>query len=124
MASRVYRLRGSTTATASALAQIDIKRNGHIRCVTSDILQQTDVADCSACWECSFMSAAQVTANDASGIIHTHSLASLTANPASSNSHKNANIAVKVGDRIYLHVVFATGNETQTCWMDVVVEES
>jgi len=123
MASRIYRLRASRTTSGDAAAQIDIRRNGTIKSVSWSILTQTTVAACSSCWECSFNAASQVTANDATAIISNAAACNTIATPDDTNYSHMLNQVVRVADRVYLHVVFATGNETVTAWCSLVVEE-
>jgi len=87
------------------------------------LLTQTTTAASSQCWECSFNAASQITANDAAAIISHAAHCNTITTPAFTNYSHMSNQVVRVADRVYLHVVFASGNETVTCWCSLVVEE-
>lgn len=115
---RTYKFYAAVTATASAAAQIDIKRNGKILgiqwCITPNVAgAATDYIVA----ELSFYPTQQTQVNDPMGIIGMASAAATLATSGISSASVSHNMVygmeTKVGDRVYLHALEAGTNTWQ-----------
>lgn len=121
---RTYKLRASVTATGSALAQVDIRRNGRILGAQISILPTVNAAAGDYVEaELSLYPSTQITTNDAMGVIaHASGGAQFLTSgsvPATNVYKPSFGIEVRVGDRLYLHALEAG---TQTYFVNVLVD--
>jgi len=124
MAARNYHLRASATATGSAAASVPILRAGTLKCFAFRLYNSTTAAACISLWELSLVPQFQSNTNDAPGIIGNAMVSSETGTLRTIHTADICNIRVNVGDRLYLHVVFVTGNETTIGIVNANVEEA
>jgi len=127
MACKTYRLRGSITATTNAVSTFNATRNGVLKGVQWTLQQITSVAACSVSWEVTSNSTTQLLVNDPAGQIATvgNSNPSTAAGGAtdSENFFQPCNHPIKAGDRLYLHALYLTGNETTVVQLSLLIEE-
>jgi len=127
MACKTVRLRGSVTATTNAISNFLASRAGTIKGVQWTLQQITSVAAMAASWELSTNSTGQLLVNDPMGQIATVGKAntSTAAGGAvdSENFFQPCNYPIKAGDRLYLHSLYLTGNETTIVQCSILIEE-
>lgn len=123
MSARNYHLRASATVTSSAAASVQVIKPGAVKCVSLVLYNATTAAACIALWELSTVPTFQGNTNDAQGIISNGAISSETGILESLHLVDPCDFRVGVGDRLYLHVVFVTGNETQVGIANVAVSE-
>jgi len=123
---KVYKLYGSSTTTANAVAQLDIQRNGNIVALSFSSRGVTNAADSHAQWEVSFASAGQYATNDTVGPIGEIWQGqddSQRQREAWNHSISGFAIPVGVGDRLYLHTYVSGTFSGNNCAVYVYVME-
>lgn len=125
---RTYKLYASVAASATAAAQVDIRRNGRVLgvqfCITPT---QNPASGDYIIAEMSLYPSSQTQTNDGMGVLATCTAAAAILTSGAINStvayKPSFGVEVRVGDRLYLHCT-ESGNETWFVNVLVDVDEA
>lgn len=105
---KVYKIYGASTASANAVANIQIARRGVITGILFALNVTSGASVCRTASEISFANAAQITTNDTVGPLASAEVASpIASSQHSFNLFVPLDVGVNAGDRLYLNQVIA-----------------